>query len=119
MSKPSDIHRSVERMKLYMVLRGLRPNTISTFSRCGRGFRPWTFAAHARCASGRCPLPAGFNHRGQESDCHRLHAERQASTPPSRDLERLGGASPGPQLRPAPNGYVLRQLPRAAPLVLD
>ncbi len=37
-SKNSDVQKSVERMKQYMELRGLRPNTVSAFSRCARRF---------------------------------------------------------------------------------
>ena len=38
MSEASDIQNSVERMRQYMELRGLRPNTVSTFSGCARRF---------------------------------------------------------------------------------
>jgi integrase/recombinase XerD len=38
MSEINDVQSAVERMKKYMELRGLRPNTVSTFSRCARGF---------------------------------------------------------------------------------
>lgn len=38
MSEISDIQSSVEGMKEHVELRGLRPNTISTFSRCARDF---------------------------------------------------------------------------------
>lgn len=38
MSKIRDVRSSLERMKQYMALRGLRPNTVSTFFRCARGF---------------------------------------------------------------------------------
>lgn len=38
MSKSHDIRSSLERMKQHMALRGLRPNTVSTFFRCARGF---------------------------------------------------------------------------------
>lgn len=38
MSKSSDVQISVERMKRYMELRGLRPNTVNTFTRCARRF---------------------------------------------------------------------------------
>ena len=38
MSKIRDVQSSLERMKQYMVLRGLRPNTVNTFFRCARGF---------------------------------------------------------------------------------
>jgi len=38
MSKPSHVERSIERMKVYMQLRGLRPNTAYTFSHAARRF---------------------------------------------------------------------------------
>ena len=38
MSKPSYVQKSVERMKIYMELRGLRPNTAYTFAHCARRF---------------------------------------------------------------------------------
>lgn len=38
MSKTSTVAVSLERMKQYNVLRGLRPNTVNTFFRCARGF---------------------------------------------------------------------------------
>jgi len=38
MSKPSDVEKSIERMKVYMELRGLRPNTVYTFTYCARRF---------------------------------------------------------------------------------
>jgi len=38
MSEIKDVQSSIERMRKYMELRGLRPNTVSTFSRCARGF---------------------------------------------------------------------------------
>jgi hypothetical protein len=38
MSKPSCVQKSVERMKVYMELRGLRPNTVYTFGHCARRF---------------------------------------------------------------------------------
>ena len=38
MSETSDIQSSVERMNQHMELRGLRPNTVSTFSGCARRF---------------------------------------------------------------------------------
>jgi integrase/recombinase XerD len=38
MSKPSDVEKSIERMKVYMELRGLRPNTVSTFTYAARRF---------------------------------------------------------------------------------
>ena len=38
MSKPSEVQRSVERMKIYMELRGLRPNAAYTFAHCARRF---------------------------------------------------------------------------------
>jgi integrase/recombinase XerD len=38
MSEPNDTQNALDRMKKYMVLRGLRPNTVYTFFRCARGF---------------------------------------------------------------------------------
>jgi integrase/recombinase XerD len=38
MSKPSYVQKSVERMKIYMELRGLRPNTAYSFAHCARRF---------------------------------------------------------------------------------
>lgn len=38
MSETSDVQSPVERMNEYMALRGLRPNTVSTFTRCARRF---------------------------------------------------------------------------------
>jgi hypothetical protein len=38
MSNTNRAHVSLDRMKQYMVLRGLRPNTVNTFFRCARGF---------------------------------------------------------------------------------
>jgi len=38
MSKPSDVQKSVERMKIYMELRWLRKNTAHTFAHCARRF---------------------------------------------------------------------------------
>jgi integrase len=38
MSKPSEVQKSVERMKIYMELRGLRPNTAYTFAHCALRF---------------------------------------------------------------------------------
>jgi integrase/recombinase XerD len=38
MSETSVVQSSLDRMKKYMALRGLRPNTVNTFTRCARGF---------------------------------------------------------------------------------
>jgi integrase/recombinase XerD len=38
MSKPRDVEKSIERMKVYMELRGLRPNTVYTFTYAARRF---------------------------------------------------------------------------------
>lgn len=38
MSETNDCQSSLERMKQYMALRGLRPNTVNTFFRCARRF---------------------------------------------------------------------------------
>ena len=38
MSKVCDVQSSLDRMQQFMALRGLRPSTVNTFSRCARGF---------------------------------------------------------------------------------
>jgi len=38
MTEPNDVQSSLDRMKIHMELRGLRPNTVSTFARCARRF---------------------------------------------------------------------------------
>jgi site-specific recombinase XerD len=38
MSDTSNVQKSVDRVKIYMELRGLRPNTVYTFDRCARRF---------------------------------------------------------------------------------
>jgi integrase/recombinase XerD len=38
MSRIHDVQSSLDRMKQFMALRGLRPNTVNTFFRCARGF---------------------------------------------------------------------------------
>jgi integrase/recombinase XerD len=52
MSEISDVQSAVERMKKYMELRGLRPNTVSTFSRCARGFLTQVGKMPAEIAAG-------------------------------------------------------------------
>ena len=38
MSEPNDVEKSVQRMTIYMQLRGLRPSTVYTFGHCARRF---------------------------------------------------------------------------------
>jgi hypothetical protein len=38
MTESNDVQSSLDRMKIHMELRGLRPNTVSTFARCARCF---------------------------------------------------------------------------------
>jgi len=52
MSEISDVQSDVERMKKYMELRGLRPKTVSTFSRCARGFLTQVSKMPAEIAAG-------------------------------------------------------------------
>lgn len=36
--RPASVQSCLERMRHYMALRGLRSNTVGTFTRCARGF---------------------------------------------------------------------------------
>jgi integrase/recombinase XerD len=38
MTEPNDVQSSLDRMKIHMEMRGLQPNTVSTFARCVRCF---------------------------------------------------------------------------------
>jgi hypothetical protein len=51
MSDSIDVQKSVDRMKIHMELRGLRPNTVSTFARCARRFLAHTDKAPAEVTS--------------------------------------------------------------------
>ena len=52
MSEISDVQSTVERMKKYMELRGLRSNTVGTFGRCARGFLSQVGKMPAEIAAG-------------------------------------------------------------------
>jgi integrase len=51
MTEPNDVQSSLDRMKIHMKLRGLRPNTVSTFARCARRFLAHTDKAPADVTS--------------------------------------------------------------------
>jgi hypothetical protein len=51
MTEPNDVQSSLDRMKIHMELRGLRPNTVSTFARCARRFLAHTDKAPADVTS--------------------------------------------------------------------
>jgi integrase len=51
MTEPNDVQSSLDRMKIHMELRGLRPNTVSTFTRCARRFLAHTDKAPAEVTS--------------------------------------------------------------------
>jgi hypothetical protein len=71
MSEINDVPSAVERMKQYMALRGLRPNTVSTFTRCAR-----RFLAHAG------KLPTGITTTDVEGFL--MHQHRAPRRPGSR-----------------------------------
>ncbi|HJX63354.1 MAG TPA: hypothetical protein VJ860_05305 [Polyangia bacterium] len=48
MTELNDVQSSLDRMKIHMELRGLRPNTVSTFARCARRFLAHTDKAQLR-----------------------------------------------------------------------
>jgi hypothetical protein len=51
MTELNDVQSSLDRMKIHMELRGLRPNTVSTFARCARRFLAHTDKAPADVTS--------------------------------------------------------------------
>jgi len=73
MPESSDSLKSIERMKVHMELRGLRPNTICTFTNCAR-----RFLAHV----GRAPTAVTT----EDVEGFLLDLARQARSPRTRNV---------------------------------
>ena len=105
MADADDAEKSLDQMKIFMELRGLRPNTVYTFALCARRFlahagkaptaikaadvesflldlsRKWPFAADTQRESIGRALPAVRHRWRRQPRGHCRYPERQGSAP--------------------------------------
>jgi Phage integrase, N-terminal SAM-like domain len=101
MTEPNDVQSCLDRMEIHMELRGLRPNTVSTFARCARRFLAHTDRAPADVTSTDVESFFGAHLCGPSPPVPR-QTPRPHSGPRCRSCARWLSEWPPPSSKPGP-----------------